>query len=139
MTDDGDVYRIDVEITTPLNPTEYRDRVGEAITALFPAADVEERHGELVGEAHSLDRFRERLFEQEIVDTARDLFFDNREGDGFHFDLKKQAAYEGTVNFAVGNPDELGDVHVRVRVDEPSVEEFLDDFVPRTEDERPDE
>ena len=128
-----DVYRIDVEITTPLNPTESRDLVEDAITTLFPTAEVRERHGELVGEAHSLDRFGERLREQAILDTARDLFRSNVEGDSFHFDLKKQAAFEGVVNFAVGNPDELGDVHVRVRVEEPSVEAFVDHLAPRTE------
>ena len=127
------IHRIDVQVTTPLNPTERRERVETAITNLFPTAEVEERHGELIAEAHSMDRFAERIREQNIVDTAREVFRANLEGATFAFDLKKQAAHEGVVNFAVGNPDELGDLHVRVRVEEPSAEEFVDYVAPRTE------
>jgi predicted RNA binding protein with dsRBD fold (UPF0201 family) len=127
------IHRIDVQITTPLYPTEVRERVEAAITNLFPTAEVEERHGELVAEAHSMDHFAERLGEQNIVDTAREVFHHNLEGDTFAFDLKKQAAHEGVVNFAVGNPDELGDIHVRVRVEEPDAEAFIDALVPRTD------
>ncbi|NIU66682.1 MAG: coaE operon protein [Actinobacteria bacterium] len=129
-----EAYRIDVEVVAPLHPTELPERVERSITALFPEAEVEERPGELVGEAHAMDRFAERLREQEIVDAARDVFRRNVDGDAFAFDLKKQAAHEGVVNFAVGNPDELGDLHVRVRVEEPSVEAFIDGLAPRTAD-----
>ena len=128
-----DAYRIEVEVTAPLHPTELPERVEGAITSLFPEAEVEERPGELVGRARAMDRFAERLREQEIVDTARDVFRRSVEGEAFAFDLKKQAAHEGVVNFAVGNPDELGDLHVRVRVEEPSVEAFIDGLAPRTD------
>ena len=127
------IHRIDVQVTTPLNPTEVKARVEDAITNLFPTAEVEERHGELIAEAHSMDRFAERLREQNIVDTAREVFRRNLEGDTFAFDLKKQAAHQGVVNFAVGNPDELGDLHVRVRVEEPDAEAFVDHLAPRSE------
>ena len=127
------IHRIDVQVTTPLNPTERRERVEAAITNLFPTAEVSERHGELIAEAHSMDRFAERLAEQNIVDSAREVFRSSVEGDTFAFNLKKQAAHEGVVNFAVGNPDELGDLHVRVRVEDPDAEEFVDYLAPRTE------
>jgi predicted RNA binding protein with dsRBD fold (UPF0201 family) len=126
-------YRIEVEVTAPRYPTELPERVEQAITALFPEATVEARPGELVGRAHAMDHFAERLREQSIVDTARDVFRRNVDGDAFAFALKKQAAYEGVVNFAVGNPDELGDLHVRVRVEEPTVEGFIDRLAPRTD------
>lgn len=127
------IYRIDVQITCPLNPTEVRDRVEAAITNLFPTAELEERNGELIGTAHSLDRFADRLREQGIVDAARDVLRRRVEADTVSFELKKQAAYEGVVNFSVGNPDELGDIHVRVRVEEPSMEAFIDHVAPQTE------
>ena len=127
------IHRIDVQVTTPLYPTERRERVEAAITNHFPTAEVSERHGELVAEAHSVERFGERLREQNIVDTARDVFLRGLSGETFAFDLKKQAAHEGVVNFAVGNPDELGDLHVRVRVEEPSPEAFIDHLAPPTE------
>ena len=124
------IHSIDVQITTPLYATEVRDRVEDAIHNLFPGAKIEKRHGELLAETHSLERFATRLDEQNITPTARDVFYANREGDAFSFALKKAAAFEGVVNFAVGNPDELGDVHVRVRVEEPDVDSFIDHIAP---------
>ena len=127
------IHRIDVQVTTPLKATEVRDRVQAAITNLFPTAEVEEGHGELLAGAHSMERFAERLREQNIVDAARDVMRGGVEGDTISFDLKKQAAHEGVVNFAVGNPDELGDLHVRVRVVEPDAEAFIDHLAPRSD------
>ncbi|WP_132056659.1 RNA-binding domain-containing protein [Halorussus amylolyticus] len=131
------IYSIDVQITAPVEDTELGDRVADAVTNIFPGAEVEERHGELLAEAHSLDHLSELLHRQEILDTARGEFFENRRGDTFSFDLKKQAAFQGVVNFAVGAPDELGDIHVRVRVEEPTVEEFVDFVAPPTEEGKP--
>lgn len=127
------IHRIDVQVTTPLRATEVRERVERAITNLFPTAEVEERHGEVIAETHSMEHFAERLREQNIVDAAGDVFRRNLEGDTFAFDLKKQAAHEGVVNFAVGNPDELGDLHVRVRVEEPDAAAFIDHVAPRSD------
>ena len=124
------IHSIDVEIATPLYPTEVRDRVEDAIHELFPGATIEERHGELIAETHSMERFAERLAEQNIGPTAREVLRDGREGDTVSFALKKAAAFEGVINFAVGNPDELGDVHVRVRVEEPDAGAFIDYLVP---------
>ncbi|WP_128476864.1 RNA-binding domain-containing protein [Halorussus pelagicus] len=131
------IYSIDVQITAPVKDTEIADRVSTAVANVFPGAEPEERHGEVVAEVHSLDHFSELLHRQEILDTARGEFFSTRRGDTFAFDLKKQAAFEGVVNFAVGNPDELGDIHVRVRVEQPSVEEFIDHIAPPTEEGKP--
>jgi len=131
------IYSVDVQITAPVNDTELADRIADAITNIFPGADVEERHGELVAETHSLDHFSELLHRQEILDTARGELFGNRRGDTLSFDLKKQAAFEGVVNFAVGNPDELGDIHVRIRVEQPDVESFVDHVAPPTEEGKP--
>ena len=131
------IYSVDVQITAPVNDTEVTDRVRDAILNLFPDADLDHQHGELVGETHSLEQLSEHLNRQEILDSARKVFFENRDGDTFTFDLKKQAAFESVVTFAVGNPSELGDIHVRVRVDEPSVEEYVDYVAPPTEEGRP--
>lgn len=131
------VYSVDVQVTAPVNDTEVTDRVADAIRNLFPDADPEHAHGELRAEVHSMDHFSESLHKQEILDTARSVFFDSLEGDTFAFDVKKQAAFEGTINFAVGEPSELGDLHVRVRVTEPDAESYIDYVAPRTEDGRP--
>ncbi|WP_135823474.1 RNA-binding domain-containing protein [Halorussus ruber] len=131
------IYSIDVQITAPVKDTEIADRVATAIANIFPGAEPDEQHGEVAAEVHSLDHFSELLHRQEILDTARGEFFGSRRGDTFSFDLKKQAAFQDVVNFAVGNPDELGDIHVRVRVEEPSVEEFVDHIAPPTEEGKP--
>ena len=135
---DGAVlYSIDVEVTAPVYDTEISDRVADAMVELFPGADPEYRHGELTATVHNLDHFSERLHQQAILDTARDIFFDNLDGDRFSFRVKKQAAVEGVVNFVVDEPGELGSIAVRVKVEEPTVEAVIDHVAPRTEDGRP--
>jgi hypothetical protein len=131
------IYSIDAEITAPVRETEVTDRVADAITNIFPGAEPEQRHGELRATVHDLEQFSELLHRQEILDTARGVFFDNRRGDSFSFRLKKQAAFQGVVNFAVDEPGELGVITVRVRVEEPSVEAFIDHVAPPTEDGKP--
>jgi predicted RNA binding protein with dsRBD fold (UPF0201 family) len=84
-----------------------------------------------------MERFSERLHEQEILDTARREFFRRADDDGFSFALKKQAAFKSVINFAVGNPDELGDVEVHVTVRSPSIEAYVDAVAPPTEDGKP--
>ncbi|MFB6303907.1 MAG: RNA-binding domain-containing protein [Haloferacaceae archaeon] len=131
------IYSVDVRVVAPVRDTEVPRRVVDAVRNLFPEADVEREEGRVVGETHSLDHFSERLREQEILDTARREFRRRADDEGFSFALKKQAAFEGVVNFAVGNPDELGDVEVHVTVREPSVEAFIDHVAPRTEEGEP--
>jgi predicted RNA binding protein with dsRBD fold (UPF0201 family) len=129
------MYAIDVRVTAPVQETEVPERVAAAVTTLFPGAEVErEADGDrIVATTHSLDHFAERLREQRILDTARSMFFDRRTADGFAFELKKQAARHDVVNFAVGNPDELGDIRVTVTVREPAVEEFVAHLAPETD------
>ena len=128
------VYAVDVTITTPVHETELPDRVERAVHNLFPEADTERTDGQLRGEAHGMETFAERLREQAILDTAREAFFENRGGDTTTFRLKKAAAFEGVVNFAVGSADELGEIHVEVTVRDPSFEAYVDHVAPPTED-----
>jgi len=131
------IHRVDVEVTAPVRDTEVTDRVADAITAIFPGAEPELRHGELTATVHDLSQFSELLHRQEILDTARGIFFDTRRGDSFSFRLKKQAAFEGVINFVVDDPGELGAIAVRVRVEEPDVEAYVDHVAPPTEDGEP--
>jgi predicted RNA binding protein with dsRBD fold (UPF0201 family) len=131
------IYSVDVRIVAPVNDTEVTDRVADAVRNVFPDAEPTHEDGRLVAETHTLDAFSDVLHEQEILDTARRVFRRNSTADGFSFALKKQAAFEGVVNFAVGDPDELGDIDVEVRVREPDVESFIDYVAPETDDGRP--
>jgi predicted RNA binding protein with dsRBD fold (UPF0201 family) len=131
------IYSIDVTVEAPVRETEVADRVADAVRNLFPDAELRREPDRFVGESHSLDAFSDVLHEQEILDTARRQFFDGTDEDGFEFALKKQPAFEGVVNFAVGSEDELGDISVRVDVREPDVETFIDAVAPPTEEGRP--
>jgi predicted RNA binding protein with dsRBD fold (UPF0201 family) len=131
------IYRADVRITAPVNDTEVTGRVEDAVRNLFPEAEIERHPGELRATAHSMEHFSELLHEQAILDTARGAFFGGQEGETLSFGLKKQAALRGVVNFAVGGESELGEIRVRVRVNEPDVESFVDHIAPPTEDGRP--
>lgn len=131
------IYSIEVFVTVPVLETEVRERVVDAVLNVFPGAEVSESGDGIEAEVRSLEHFSEQLHRQEILDTARSEFFGGLRGDSFSFALKKQAAFKDVVNFAVGNPDELGDIQVRVRVDEPDVESFIDHIAPPTEEGRP--
>jgi predicted RNA binding protein with dsRBD fold (UPF0201 family) len=61
------------------------------------------------------------------------VFFEGLAGEIIAFDLKKQAARRGVVNFAVGDPAELGDLHVRIRVTHPDPETVIDQIAPASE------
>jgi hypothetical protein len=131
------IYSVDVRIEAPVRDTEVTDRVRDAVANLFPNASLRTEAGRVVGESHSLDAFSETLHEQEILDTARREFQRRADDDGFSFALKKQAAFKGVVNFAVGNPDELGDLEVHVAVRDPDVGTFIDHVAPPTRDGEP--
>ena len=132
-----DVYSIDVRIVAPVRDTELEGRVADAVENLFPSVDIEHEPGQVVAETHSMERFSERLHEQEILDSARREFFRRADDEGFSFALKKQAAFKSVVNFSVGNPDELGDIEVQVRVRSPTVEAYIDAIAPETRDGKP--
>lgn len=127
-------YSIDVRVSAPVATTEVPDRVARAIESLFPNADIEIMPDRVVAEGHSLVQFSERLREQQILDTARAHLRTRIEGNTIRFRLKKQAAFMGDVNFAVGNPDELGDIDVEIRVREPTPDAFLDTVAPATDE-----
>lgn len=128
------VYRVDVTITAPVNPTEVTDRVVNAVQNIFPSSTIEHNEDTVIAESHNLDKFSELIHRRSILDTTRSELFARRRDSTLSFSLKKQAAFQGVVNFAVGAPSELGDITVEVTVHEPDVETFIDHIAPPTED-----
>lgn len=128
---------VEVEITAPVQPTEVADRVAAAIESIFPDAEPTERHGELTATVENLAHFSQLLHRQEILDTARGQFFEGRRGDSFTFELRKGPALQGVVNFPADEDTELGTISVRVRVNDPDVEAYIDRIAPPTEDGTP--
>lgn len=133
----GAVYRIELRVVAPVRPTEVTDRVADAVENLFPEADVVHEEGQVVGTGRSVEQFAALLRRQEILDTARERLLDGVRGDAIHVKLKKLAAFRGVVNFSVGSPDEVGDLAVRIRVEEPTVGAFVDAVAPPTADGEP--
>jgi predicted RNA binding protein with dsRBD fold (UPF0201 family) len=129
----GDGVDVDVEITAPVRPTEVTERVVAAIESIFPDADPAERHGEVTATVDHLAHVSELLHHQEILDTARGQFFENRRGDSFGFRLRKGPAMQGVVNFPADADSEPGAISVSVRVHEPDVETYIDRIAPPTE------
>lgn len=127
-------YSIDVRVSAPVKTTEVPERVARAIEELFPNAEVEIEPDRVTATGHTVDRFGERLREQQILDTARSHLRTRIDGDTIRFRLKKQAAFVGDVNFGVGNLDELGEINVEIQVTDPSPMAFLDEFVPETDE-----
>ncbi len=108
---------IEVEIETKVYPTEDAEKIKEAILRLFPDAELKILAGKIVGVAHSLEEFGKILKEERIRDAARSVFLSSlRSGDEIYFELNKQAATKGKINFAVGNVP-LGSIKVRIRGD----------------------
>lgn len=122
------IYRVEIEVIAPIEPTEDPEEVRSAILEVFPSAEITSQDGRLAATAHSIDRFTELLSKQRILDTARARLKESRTGDSLGFRLKKQAAHAGVVNFALDEPDELGDLIVRIHIEQPSPEEFIEEI-----------
>lgn len=127
-------YSIAVTVSAPVKTTEVPERVARAIEALFPNATLEIEPDRVTAKGHTVERFGERLQEQQILDTARAHLRTRIDGDTIRFRLKKQAAFVGDVNFGVGNVDELGEIEVEIRVTDPSPMAFLDEVAPETDE-----
>lgn len=128
------IYKIDVEIVAPVYPTEDPTRVTTAIESIFPTAEVEENTGEVTAVTHSIDRFSELLAKQRIKETARMVLSEGTEGEVISFRLSKQAALANVVNFAVDEGAELGDIDVRIRVEQPTPDRLIEELTAPTEE-----
>lgn len=116
--------KVEITVRTRLYRTESREKVEDAVLNLFPDAEFEteeqEEDTELVATAgeESVDRLRELIDRQEIYETAYEKLHEAKLGDTVAFDLSKQPATVGRVNFDVGG-HELGALRVRVEADDP--------------------
>lgn len=108
---------VNVTVRTPLNPTESRESLEEAVGSIFPDAEFEEEDGTLVARSETVERLRELIAEQAINETAREQLEDAALGDTLVFRLSKQPATVGRVNFDVGG-HELGALRVRIEAEE---------------------
>jgi predicted RNA binding protein with dsRBD fold (UPF0201 family) len=104
-------------VSTPLYPTEDAGLVGLAISNLFPTVELATGDGRMTGVGEgpaALARFRRRLREMRIRDTARSVLRGESRDGRVTFSLNKQSAVANVPNFSTGGAP-LGDIDVTVR------------------------
>ncbi len=128
----------EVEVEAKVNPTEDVEKVKKAIENLFPGIELEfdEEKGILRGKTENLERFRELLRMQRILDTARAELRRGWRGNESTVFLNKQAATVSRINFADENAV-LSPVVLTFRVYGTNFERFIDWLTPETRDGRP--
>lgn len=109
--------KVTVKVSTLVYPTELEENVTKAITNLFPLELHHEEFGipRLSGEGdlESLRVLHLRLREERILDTARHILLKGVQGNTVQFQLNKQVAFAGKVNFPAGE-ESLGSIYVEI-------------------------
>lgn len=116
--------RVYVKVEVKL--TEDKEKVARAVLNLFNVRLVEEHSDDKVllvgeGDERSLVKFRRLLFEQRVLDAARQFLVKGSTPNGFVFYLHKQAAFAGKVSFCTYEIGEspLGPIVVEVACSNP--------------------
>ena len=129
---------VEVEVEAEVNPTEDVEKVKKAIENLFPGIELEynEERGVLKGKTENIERFRELLRMQRILDTARAELRRGWKGNESTIFLNKQAATVSRINFADENTV-LSPIVLTFRVYGTNFERFVDWLTPETRDGKP--
>ncbi|MFW6040639.1 MAG: RNA-binding domain-containing protein [Thermoplasmatota archaeon] len=108
-----DELKVEVDIWTPLNPTETEKKVLFCLKQIFPDAEWEVKNGKIIGTTNSLERFKKILKDMKIRDTARSYMLNKTFGNRCSFTLSKQASCNKRINFSdVEKP--LGGIKVNI-------------------------
>ncbi|MFA4934374.1 MAG: RNA-binding domain-containing protein [Candidatus Methanoperedens sp.] len=128
--------KVTVKVSALVYPTEIEGKIKTAITNLFPVelalleSGIPEIYSE--GDLESLRLLHQRLREEQILDTARNILLAGISGSTIQFRLNKQVAFMGKVNFPAGE-ESLGSIHVEISAE--NMEDLLkiiDWLAPRT-------
>ncbi len=117
----GELDDVGLEVVAPLFPTEDSGAVSKALLNLFPTLDLEVADGRMTGRSvgpRALARFRRRLREMRIRDTARGVLRAGASGESLGFNLNKQSAFARVPNFSTGGAP-LGDIAVTLSTGHP--------------------
>ncbi|MDI6888830.1 MAG: RNA-binding domain-containing protein [Methanocellales archaeon] len=112
--------KVKVRVWAPVYATESVERVKKVVTNIFPDARLRFEEDKLTGDA-SLDKLQELLRKQKIRDSARTVLLNCKKGNKIEFDLNKQVAFVGKVNFGSSS---LGSIHVSIETVNP--DELID-------------
>ncbi len=119
-------------------PTELEEKVRQAVEKVFPGARMRMNRQKgyvdrLEGTA-GLDLLHDLLRKQRILDTARSAMFKGLKDGGTSFELSKQAAYMGHVNF-LDYEVALGGIYVTIQYKD--IRRIIDWLAPETREGRP--
>lgn len=117
-----------VRVSASVSATETVERVSRGVSTLFPEIELSgDGAVEGTGFGADLEHFRQRLFEQQILDTARESFEEGRRDSSTAVRLDRQSAWVDRVNFDVGG--HLGPIRLEVSG---RIDDFVDWMAPLT-------
>ena len=119
-----------MRVKTRVYPTESEEKVKRALKNIF---DIEFKmeNDYIIGESEkieNLDILKEKLKNQAIRDSARSIFLKNLVEKKLKFNLNKQAAFVGVVNFL--EESKLGVIEVEIESDD--ITKIIDLIAPST-------
>lgn len=119
-------------------PTEPEEKVRHAIENVFPHARLhmvkQEGYVDRLEGAAGLDHLHDLLRRQKILDTTRSAMFKGLEDNEISFELNKQAAYMGDLNF-LDHEVALGGIYVTIEYKDPEL--IINWLAPETREGRP--
>ncbi len=119
-----------IKLKSNIKPTEDEEKITNAIKNIFIDAKLVVEGDNLIGEASNIDRFKELIRSQAILDTARMVLENGIIGNSTKFIINKQAAFAGLVNF---DKDIHGGVWVKLIVKEnEDINDVIKNIAPRT-------
>jgi predicted RNA binding protein with dsRBD fold (UPF0201 family)/dephospho-CoA kinase len=116
-----------INVKTPLHPTESKDKVETAIRNIFPDIRLDQTNDCINGVSKSIKTFEALLKSQRIRSAARTELLKRLSSCSFEFILNKQVAFMGKVNFS---KDPLGPIYVTVQTTAPK--SVIDSIAPET-------
>ena len=124
--------QIVVKAETPLNPSEFPEKVCSAINNVIDNCQIDSKYGRIVGRAfggESLNTIYEHIRSRAALGVLRKALLDNRITDATWFLLNKQAAYAGIVALVEDERESpLGPI--RVSIDCEELDTLIDWLVP---------
>jgi hypothetical protein len=99
--------------TVKVYPTEDLQKIKSSILNIFPEAEMDISSELVKFHCDDAGRFKEKLYDQKIRDTAIMVLERGLKDDSTSFQLNKQAAFMGKINFSDGD-SALFDIEISV-------------------------
>ena len=129
---------IETTVSALVFPTEPEEKVRHAIENIFPGVRLhfirQKGYVDRLEGTAGLENLHELLRKQKILDTARSAMYKGLKDDEVSFELNKQAAYMGELNF-LDHDVALGGIYVTIKFRDPML--VVDWLAPETREGRP--